>query len=67
MRRRDGDKRRRAERQEEADARALGRSARTPYEQIDRIALRPGWSAREAARLATQITEAGGIGGTRLA
>ena len=68
MRRRDGDKKRRVERQEQAVERRARYDALTNEQRIARIVGRPGWSEREAARLGATINFDGeSIGGVRLA
>lgn len=63
MRRRDGNKRRRVERQEQAAARQATYDALSLAEKIDRTNTRPGISEREHLRL----TDGEPVGGVRLA
>jgi len=64
MRRRDGNRKRRIERQDEAAARQLRYDALTPDEKVIQASLRPGNSLRELRRF---DLEAEPIGGVRLA
>lgn len=66
MRQRDRNKKRRAERQEEAQFRAARYDALTLSGRLVMTTTRPGRSERERERLKAAI-EAGSIGGVRLA